>query len=150
MVRTVLLCAALVLFGAIDSDAAQDPPPSSIAGVYRCSGFNPDGRMYSATVEIFKIENTYRVLWVLPNDTFVLGVGILTGDMLSVSYYGGSPAIVVYRVEGTQLSGQWTMGGQEGAVYAETLTLMPEHPPLEMPQAPPSRPQPVRAPDRVL
>jgi hypothetical protein len=143
-----LLVVVITVFGGLTQAAAQEPPAPGIVGVYRCTGFNPDGSMYSAVVEIFKIENTYRVLWMLPDDTFVLGVGILTGYMLSVSYYGGSPAIVVYRTEGDQLDGKWTVGGLEGETYSETLTRLPGHPSLRIPA--PARQQPSRTPDRTI
>lgn len=149
-VRTVLLSVFITAFSALNPGAAQEPPatPANIVGVYRCTGINPDGSIYSAVVEIFKIENTYRVLWMLPDDTFVLGVGILMDDMLSVSYYGGSPAIVVYRTEGDRLDGKWTVGGMEGEVYSETLTRMPGHPSLRIPA--PVRQQPSRTPDLAI
>ena len=154
MVRTVLLSIALVAFGAISSTGAQELLPDP-TGVYRCTGFNPDGTIYSAVVEIKKIDGTYRVMWQLPDDTLVIGVGIVTKDVLAVSYFGGSPAIVVYRKDGTdRLIGEWTVGGQEGAVYSETLTILPGHPPLKVPMEPPSRPsgqeQPAVRPTHIL
>ena len=44
------------------------------------------------------IKDTYLVRWTMPNDSQVVGVGILSGDQLSVSYYGGTPALVVYSI----------------------------------------------------
>ena len=41
-------------------------------------------------VEIVRIRDTYLVRWTMPNDSQVVGVGILSGGMLSVSYYGGT------------------------------------------------------------
>jgi hypothetical protein len=47
--------------------------------------------------------------------------------MLSVSYFGGTPSLVVYSIgENGQLNGKWTAGGAEGEIFKETLTKMPE------------------------
>jgi hypothetical protein len=150
MVRTVLLAVLLVAFGAITPAAAQHPLADP-AGMYNCSGTNPDGSVYSAVVQIIKVDKTYRVLWVLPDTTWVMGVGILSGDVLAVSYFGNSPAIVIYRQEGDHLAGLWTVGGREGAVYTETLTPM-DHPAPK--PAEPSTPIQLRPPlpetERVL
>jgi hypothetical protein len=97
---------------------------ADLSGVYVCEGKNPDGSAYQGVVEIAAVESTYLVHWVLPRGVEVLGVGILREDTLSVSYFGGTPVIVVYKKEGNRLVGAWTMGGTEGAVFVETLTPM--------------------------
>ena len=121
MARTVLLGVVVVVFGAISSLAAPDPQPE-LVGVYRCSGVNPDGTAYAGVAEIAKIDNTYRILWTLSDRTAVLGVGIYSGGVFAVSYFGGAPAVAVYKLDGENLVGEWTMGGKEGAMYTETLT----------------------------
>lgn len=149
MLRTVVLCVALVMAGTIGSARAEEPPPlPDPTGVYRCTGLNPDGTRYSAIVEIKRLEKTYRVLWQLSDQTVVIGVGIVTGDVLAVSYFGGTPAIVVYRKDGEKLVGEWTVGGQEGAIYSEELTLMPDSPSLNVPAEPPARPEESARPER--
>lgn len=132
MVRTILFGAVVVVFGAIVSVAAPDPDPA-LAGMYTCTGVNPDGTAYEGVVEIAKLEGTYRVLWTLSDDTAVMGVGIFSGGVFAVSYFGGAPAIVVYKIDGTRLVGEWTMGGREGAVYSETLTRVASQPRLRRP-----------------
>ncbi|MBI4265560.1 MAG: hypothetical protein HY657_14400 [Acidobacteria bacterium] len=154
MVRTVLFGAIVVVFGAIGarsapkpmlptgqgdsagisrdnplagSIAAPDPGPA-LAGMYECSGVNPDGTSYEGVVEIAKLEDTYRVLWTLSDNTAVMGVGIFSGGVFAVSYFGGAPAIVVYTIDGSRLVGEWTMGGREGAVYSKTLTRVSSQP----------------------
>jgi hypothetical protein len=122
MVRTLLLSVVVVLSGAAGQSAAPAPPPD-LAGSYRCSGVNPDGSPYEAVVEITKMDGTFRVEWVMDGGS-VLGVGIYSGGVFAASYFGGAPAIVVYKVDGDRLIGEWTMGGIEGAVYTETLTKM--------------------------
>ena len=120
MFRTSLVGVVLVLSGVLGSTAAPDSPPD-LAGVYRCDGMNPDGTAYKGVVEITKLRDTFRVAWKM-DDGSVIGVGIYSGGVFAVSYFGGAPAVAVYRVDGNRLVGEWTMGGIEGAVYAETLT----------------------------
>ena len=126
MVRAVLAC--LVIFGVVGQvDAApENTAESNIVGIYSCEGTNPDKTTYEAIVEIVKNGDTYLVRWTMPDDSQVLGVGILTGSMLSVSYYGGTPSLVVYSVGANgRLDGQWTGGAAEGAIFKETLTKLP-------------------------
>ena len=120
MPRTVLLGVVLAAV-CVGSPNAAPPPLPDLVGVYRCDGKNPDGSAYKGVVEIGKIRNTFRVKWTL-DDSAVIGVGIYSNDVFAVSYFGGAPAVVVYKVDGSRLVGEWTMGGLEGAVYTETLT----------------------------
>jgi len=85
------------------------------------------------------------VRWTLADDVEVTGVGILQNNMLSVSYFGGTPAVVVYKVDADKLVGEWTMGGAEGRTYAETLTRMPEGtvPQMQKPRKAPARTEPI-------
>jgi hypothetical protein len=123
---------------------SEEPQPApevrkpGVAGVYLCEGTNPDGSPYKGLVEISAVDSTYLVHWVMANGAEVLGVGILRSGILSVSYFGGTPAVAVYRVDGDRLHGEWTMGGTEGMLYSETLTKMPEH---ASPQQGPERPR---------
>ena len=135
MVRTVLTAAALVAAlggtaAASDKspDQAQAAPIKKLdpSGIYLCEGTNPDGHKYRGIVQIASVRGTFLVRWTLADDVEVTGVGILNDDRLSVSYFGGTPAVVVYRIGVDKLVGEWTMGGTEGSVYAETLTPMPE------------------------
>lgn len=128
MARTVVLTSMVILlaFGAIGSIAAPEPQ-TELTGIYHCEGINPDGSQYKGVVEIDKIKDTFRVRWGL-TDGMVTGVGIFSDGVLAVSYFGGVPAVVVYKVEGTRLVGHWAMG-VEGALYVETLTKMTSAPP---------------------
>ena len=127
MARTVLLGAVVVVFGAIASIAAPEPQ-SDLAGVYRCDGMNPDGSAYQGVVEISRIQDIFRVRWTLRNGTAVVGVGILSEGVLAVSYFGGAPAVVVYRIDGSRLIGEWAMGGGDGVISSETLTKVTARP----------------------
>ena len=145
MRRTVLLGVVVLAVCAIESTAAQAPQPE-LTGVYRCDGQNPDGTPYQGIVEIARLRDTFRVRWTM-GDGSILGVGIYSSGVFAVSYFGGAPAVVVYTVNEGRLVGEWTMGGIEGAVYAETLTKTSDEAPRLEPgpgQPPPERPGPER------
>jgi hypothetical protein len=143
MIRTILLGGVLVLLGVAGSAAPPEPPPD-LVGTYRCNGVNPDGSKYEAVVEITKRDGTFRVAWIMDGGT-VMGVGIFSNGVFAASYFGGAPAVVVYKVEGERLVGEWTMGGIEGAIYTETLTKTSSTvEPRANPGPRPRRPQPDR------
>ena len=163
MVRTLMTAAALVAAlggtaAASDNSPAQTPdkPPAPVvdkksdpSGIYLCEGVNPDGNKYRGIVQIAAVRNTFLVRWTLADDIEVTGVGILHDGLLSVSYFGGTPAVVVYKIDADKLVGEWTMGGTEGAVFAETLTPMPEGMLTPRPsQDPSSQPERGRRPRR--
>jgi len=145
MVRTLLICAALVAAlgrtaAASDNPDGEEPSPKSDpSGIYLCEGTNPDGHHYRGIVQIAAVRNTYLVRWTLADDIEVTGVGILQNDLLAVSYFGGTPAVVVYKIDAEKLVGEWTMGGTEGKTYAETLTRVPEG---SLPKPEPTRRRP--------
>jgi hypothetical protein len=127
-----------------EAPAAPDQQAKrGVSGVYLCEGTNPDGSAYKGFVEIAALNSTYLVHWVMADGVEVLGVGILKSNMLSVSYFGGTPAVAVYRVDGDRLVGEWTMGGAEGKIYSETLTRMADQQaPRPNRPARPARPRP--------
>ena len=126
MVKAVLAC--LLVCGFVGQVlASEKPAESDPAGIYECAGQNPNGTPYTGIVEIVKHNDTYLVRWTMPDDSQVVGIGILSGAVLSVSYFGGTPALVVYTIaENGHLEGKWTAGGAGGKVFTETLTKMPE------------------------
>jgi hypothetical protein len=125
--------------------AAQDATPApGMAGVYMCEGKNPDGSPYKGIVEIVKFHDSFLVRWTLPDDVTVIGVGLESGGVLAVSYFGGAPGVIVYRAEGDRLLGQWTMGGTDGGVFSETLTrlkVQPKTPAVREPRDAPAAPK---------
>ena len=141
MIRTLLFGVVLVLSGVAGVRAADTPP--NLAGTYRCNGVNPDGSKYEAVVEITKLDGTFRVAWIMDGGV-VIGVGIYSGGVFAASYFGGAPAVVVYKVDGERLLGEWTMGGIEGAIYTETLTKVADGDPKTkpVPRPAPRRRQP--------
>ena len=151
---------ALVVFvvavcGATALCAQTDEQAKTVAGVYLCEGNNPDGSPYVGLVEISAIKDTYVVHWQLGDQDDVFGVGIFRDGVLAVSYFGGAPAVAMYRPDGDRLIGQWTIGGADGKVFGETLTRMKEgmpRPEVRRPERsqPDSRPEPPRRRRPVL
>lgn len=93
----------------------------NIVGSYKCEGRNADGSIYKGTVDITKKGGVYYLKWLIGKQKFT-GVGILQGNVLSVSYYGSFSGVVAYRVESnSRLFGQWTTATQ-GKINTETLT----------------------------
>lgn len=141
--RTRMAAAVLaaVLLTPLVVCAQQDVP--DVVGFYDCVGKNPDGSEYHGFAEIGKVGETFRVLWTM-DDGLVLGVGIWSNGVFAVSYWGGAPAVIVYKVDGNRLVGEWTMGGAEGRTYSETLTKTDKRPPQrqEPPPASPHQRQP--------
>jgi hypothetical protein len=123
MARTVRFALVLMAaLGAMMAVAAENRV--DLAGIYLCEGVNPDGTPYKGLVEITPTANAYQVRWTMSQQA-TNGVGIFKGGVLAVSYYGGTPGVAVYRVEGSRLLGEWTMGDSKGQLYTETLTKLP-------------------------
>lgn len=149
--KSVLLTIGLVaMLTPIVAEAQQRTPPqqalkpSEIVGVYECEGKNPDGTPYNGFVEVIQVQGTFCVHWIL-GDGEVWGVGAVSNGVFAVSYWGGAPAVVVYKMDGNRLVGEWTMGGRdvEGRTYSEVLTKTNKKlPQPSVPQGPstPSRP----------
>jgi hypothetical protein len=124
--RLTLVLILLAAFAApVPNSAAQTTTP--IAGVYAAEGQNADGRAYRALVIIRQHEDAFRIEWLFPSRQAVVGLGILNGGVLAVSYFGARPGIVVYEVEDDRLVGHWTIVGAGGRLSTETLTRIPNH-----------------------
>ena len=142
MARTVRFALVLIAaLGAMMAVAAENRV--DLAGIYLCEGVNPDGTPYKGLVEITPTAGAYQVQWTMSEQS-TNGIGIFKAGVLAVSYFGGTPGVVVYRVDGGRLVGEWTMGGTEGAVFTETLTPMADAPrePNAEPRPEPARPRP--------
>lgn len=123
MIRRAL-CAvtvwAIALFAPPTRGSAQEV---DLGGTYQCEGVSVRGNPYRGIVEIVKDDQTYVVRWVSREGPAV-GIGILRGDLLAVSYFTGSDVgVVVYRIEpGPRLRGEWSILGADGHLHPETLT----------------------------
>ena len=124
MARAMVSVFALVVALQAALLAAQPDAAADVTGAYLCEGVNPDGTKYRGTVDITKVNDTYRVQWTMAEHSLT-GIGIFSNGVLAVSYFGGAPGVIVYRPADGRLVGEWTVGTAEGAVYAETLTKMP-------------------------
>jgi hypothetical protein len=125
LIRNWLRCLALAAGFSVAIPASGLAQKIDIAGVYRCEGKNPDGTAYRGLVEIEKHGPSYRVQWVMANRQTAVGIGIINGETLAVSYYNGANVgLVLYKIDkGPQLKGEWTLlGTPDGELYPETLT----------------------------
>jgi hypothetical protein len=125
MLRTILVTLALLLIIGRLATVAEPADATDIAGVYAAEGNNGDGSPYRAIVVIEKHRDAFRMQWIFPTRTAAVGLGILNGDVLAVSYYGASPGIVLYKIDGAKMVGDWTLFGAGGVLSKETLTRIP-------------------------
>jgi hypothetical protein len=125
-VSTLALLPALVSPEESILPAQPSERDGDLNGTYLCEGVRPDGAAYHGTVRIVRQNGAYQVIWNVGREEQYLGIGLLTGDVLAVSYFGGSPGVVAYRIEktdkGSRLIGQWTVASARGQVFGETLT----------------------------
>jgi hypothetical protein len=154
VMRSTILLVLLTLAGTpVPADDGAKSSQPDVAGLYACEGMSPEGRPYKGTVEIVRLDDTYRIRWSFEGREGVLqvvGVGIFTDGVLAVSYFGGAPGIAVYKPDGPKLVGQWTIGGADGVIYPETLTRQsdqrrePSAPRQTPPPSPSRRPASIR------
>ena len=141
LVITATMC---VVVEAGQADKAVGTGPD-IIGAYVCEGTNPDGTAYRGIVQIARQGDAYLILWTLPPDGQYLGIGMLSGDVLAVSYFSAGMGLIVYKVtetaDGMRLDGKWTVLAAKGLTFSETLRKVPG----EIHQLPP---QP--SPDRTV
>lgn len=133
MRATVLLALVLFVVPTLARASDREQPAVDITGTYLCQGQSPNGTPYRGIVKIVKIDDTFRIRWTLGGDgggdqVNLVGVGIYSNGVFAVSYFGGAPGVGVYKIDGTRLVGEWTIGGADGAVYTEMLTRL-EHQP---------------------
>jgi len=133
MTRLFLLPIALVAVVVAPLSSAGQ---SAFDGVYIAHGVDSAGAEYRRAVDIEQRGDRFIVTWVAARfvgEALVLeptwvGVGIATGDTLAVSFVADDTiGIIVYRfaLDG-QLSGRWTLEGDDEAIYTETLTPLPD------------------------
>ena len=149
MLRTALITVALLMLIGRMTTTADPADPQDVAGVYTGEGNNGDGTPYRAIVVIEKYRDAFRVQWIFPSRTATMGLGILDGDKLAVSYYGPRPGIVLYKIDGAKLVGQWTLVGAGGMLSKETLTRIPADKIPEIPLGPAEPAEPAHPHPRV-
>jgi hypothetical protein len=123
----VLVLVTTLVVGAWPA-ATQVAQESDISGVYDCRGVNGDGTPYHGLVVIAKHRDAYQVRWTFSPEQSAVGLGIRKGNALAVSYYGGTPGVVLYDIheKDKELIGRWTVPGAGGVVASETLKRVKE------------------------
>jgi len=118
MMRRIL--PLLILFCAwIAPATAQD-----IAGTYDAQGKFPGGKDYSGAVKILPFGSAHAILWKLDGNHGYEGLAIQQGNVLGAAYTMGKVpfGLVVYRVAGGVLDGEWVSSGDPKAELGrETL-----------------------------
>jgi hypothetical protein len=134
MKRNTLLVVAVVLASMAPVAVQTSLDPS---GAYRCDGVSADGKSYRGAVHIVRNGDTYVVRWLTPRGVANVGVGLLSRNTLSVGYVGATAGVVVYHLDGDQLTGEWTDIESSGSVYKETLTKLAEGEKISLPKGGP-------------
>jgi hypothetical protein len=121
------LSAALLVILAIASGSPADDKekPPNVVGKYDCAGEDVSGAAYTATVTIKKTGDAYTVEWELADGQKYVGVGVLTGRTLAVSWLNQRLiGVMAYTVEKDgSLTGTWSvLGDPKGRVSKEKLT----------------------------
>jgi hypothetical protein len=149
VLRTALLVTIVCSFG-VELSLAQQP--NDLAGLYRCQGDTPSGEKYEGIVEIVEHGDRFLVRWLIPPHDAYIGVGVVQGDFLAVSYGGRVLGLVIYEIKpDMHLVGRWTAVNAGRQLFSETLTKMnaadlempqPEPIPEAAPAPPPTREEP--------
>jgi hypothetical protein len=121
---------ALMILTAIPPN--KEPPlivqkKIDIEGIYLVTGVESGHKYNGASViRQLDVSDSYYVVNVV-NRVIVTGIGLRTGDSLSVSWSDGtkSHGISVYRITSGTLSGRWSTVGQ---IHRETLKFVSELP----------------------
>jgi hypothetical protein len=141
---------ALVAVGMVPVPSAAQP---AFDGVYIARGVDSEGTEYRRAVDIERRGDRFIVTWVsaqvigemLVLEPIWVGVGIANADTLSVSFIAEDAlGIIVYRFapDGVQLSGSWTLEGDDETIHSETLTPLPDVLPEPAAVDPPENPRP--------
>jgi len=133
MSRVTMLLLVVALLLGHDSSIIRGQSARNLHGTYDSEGTDIDGRRYRGTVVIAKHGDVYYLQWRLASRPSALGIGIVTNDMLAVSYYGRSLGVALYEIDGSRLVGRWAESGSTGTVLRETLTRMPDAEPRREP-----------------
>ena len=134
--------------GPLFAQAAAPPPaapPPGLPGVYECQGIGADGKPYKGAVIIHPDGNRFVLQWYVGTQLSAIGLGLREGNVLAVSFFGpDAGGVVLYKINGTRLVGQWSAPVTNGKVFEETLTRVADTPPSAAPppSSTPSKPRP--------
>lgn len=108
------------LLAAFSLAAQPDLERDRFSGVFAVSG-SAGERAYRGELAIEKNGQAYKVMWKLDSGETYDGVGIATGDTLSVGWNIGETAgVAVYDFSKSPIVGKWSTIGDEN-VHSETL-----------------------------
>lgn len=124
---------------------APATPTGGLPGVYDCKGTGADGKPYQGAVIIQPDGNRFVLQWYVGTQLSAIGLGLREGNVLAVSFFGpDAGGVILYKIDGTRLVGQWSAPVADGQVFDETLTRVSDNPPAATPRSepPPTKPQP--------
>ena len=139
--RKVIAIIALVVSVAIIAPShASDL--GTIPGTYVVTGVVPDGTKYTLEARILaEDKQTARIDYYIEGDLVAVGIGIRTGNVLSVIFQTSNGAIGLssYKVEKNTLTGTWVLPGFKGhgiEVFTRSAGLrIPAKPPKQLEKA---------------
>lgn len=128
----VLVLVQVVALLAYGAPVALGAEPT-LEGTYTATGVNHDGSEYRRIVKIVPRGESFLIAWILPEkvDEAIrlvpksAGVGVVSGSVLAVSFYGQDvTGVILYQIEdgGARLVGRWVTAEGDGVVRSETLT----------------------------
>jgi hypothetical protein len=105
--RLKALFAAMMICLAAPAAFAGDP-----VGHYDVQGANMSGGgTYSGTVDVTRTGDTFHVIWVIGDTTFI-GTAIGNDEFLAVTYRSGDDTgLALYSAKGDDWEGVWTYAG---------------------------------------
>ena len=104
MIRALLILLTLAL-----------PAAAQRSGAYNVSGTNPDGSLYTGTLDLQQIGmSSFRLQWQVGTNT-IEGVGMVSGLTLAVVFQlGEQTGMGMYELRPSgELSGTWTIIGSQ-------------------------------------
>ncbi len=119
MRKLTLVLACLLFVSALSMEAK-----SAFSGTYSITGTNPGAGPYKGTLTITPRGEVFDVKWSIGTLQYA-GIGIVSGDTLSVAYSGGDHTwmgVVAYRVRTNGLDGKWAVYGAAPTIGTETAT----------------------------
>ncbi len=129
--------------GPLLAQTAAPAPAAGLPGVYECQGTGANGKAYRGAVVIQPDGNRFVLQWYVGTQLTAIGLGLREGNILAVSFFGpDAGGVILYKIDGARLVGQWSAPVADGQVFEETLTRVADTPPAATPpsSAPPSAP----------
>jgi len=138
MSRAIRYALSLIVLVCVAGAPAQAAAEFDLGGTYVVQGGNHDGTDQREFVQIMRHGESFVVRWIradVSDETVELelvsvGIGIVSGKVLAVSFYSLSNAgVAAFEIEedGKRLVGQWTAEADDGTVHAQTLIRLRDH-----------------------